>query len=1387
MITIGSNGSLKKKKPFKALICIVTLAAFLFNTVSYDAAWAVGTPSELSDNGSNKAGGQGFTKDINVTNFTLPKDLGSVTNSYAAANPDKVVIHIQDAHCNYAAQHQISKIIEYVNKEYGVVSVNLEGGAKGYDLSAFSGISDKSIKNKVADYFVKEGLVNGAEYFAINNPGKTNLWGVEDVKLYIDGLAVYRNSLVHKEEIDKYLKSLNHIISNLKAKIYSTELLDFDMKYGANKSNNMEFKEYLSYLLGAAKANGIDTKRLANIYLLDQVFAKEANIDFKKANKERDDLIDGLQKKLSKNAVEELIAKTVEFKQERIAQKSFYTYLTARAEKAGVDMAAFPELQKYIAYISIYGAMDEAKVMEEKEALEDTIKGVLCRNDKEKELSRLSKNLALLKNIFDISLAKDDYRYYLVNKDSFNVSRYAAFIDKEALLYKITALLDKDASSLDRYREDISQFYEYSIKRDEAFLKNMKYSANGYSKSIAILVTGGFHNENLAEMFRKEGIAYVSITPNFKNADGYECPYFKILSGKESDLVASLDEALGTMQIASPFNELGKLVDPEGAELDRILPAMIAYYDQNGAFAILTTAGNYLIIDKIDNKYHFSRPDTANGKKIVNEGMPIDTHKTEEILRMLSRVGVAVSKEEAPQAPTAAPTHEMIAENSVYVALCLLFTTVINAAAAKEDKHFDLLARSFGISETQARDAVNVLNSMEHTEILKAVVRDIVYNMRSPQANQPEFFFQNVLLPYIAIVSRGFLLSDQLEEELSVKFCEVFGTGRYNPLAEFVRSFRKSLQGSPLEVKYFNNLNAVLKTRGFRVEVMKDYSTGYKIAAKVTVDSGEVGSVLILSRFGVALLNNTKGASFINEKDVTITLDHINNDTKNIEKTLREGRAPISYLPTINGIFNKAGIWIKTAEGSRVLLTTSKANSILGDLYQKQFRGMVNKEIMAGIAHNIAIHEAKHQWEEVNPNMSKLSIDREISAYLAEAIYGALPVEGLIALIGELEFRYLNIEDISVKNAMRLLLQEIWDLAYRFDQGVIDEGGLRKELINIYNGYECVETRLPLPVLTGFETEVLPKLSLQKVGESLDVALGTISPTTPSQAVAITAIGEASQTQPSVLTDIIPLLEAQKIDRIALVNEMKQKASAPEAIQAILMDLEKLKETGKIDEYQMGELEMALRTAMLVKGLSDIEKNGHLNIVVQIAGIGESSKARRPLQDIKNKLENYPYNLYARSILEEGVDSEDGLKALIDRIIVSLKDPANKNPRALLLLPEDLYEGCFADAENYLKTKEIYIDRLDAPIKIQRIKQEGSPDFITQFGLGFEILEYVRKGEGAEPSQGLLNLIAAMVEGAADPRAVLNELFKGILKIRKIDWKNVTDQRKAWEAVATAL
>ncbi len=579
MITNGRSNRISRiKRPFKVLATLVTLWSFLFNMVSYDFAWAARTLLEPTAVGSNRAGGPDspglITKDLSVDTFSLPEYLGHIKD-VGKGGSGKVMIHIQDAHCNYAAQHKIAEIIEYLNKEYGVDTVNLEGGAKGYDLSTFTRIQDKIIRENTTDYFVKEGLVNGAEYFAINNPEKATLWGIEDTKLYVDNLNVYRDSLKYKDEIDKHLNAITYILSNLKTKIYSQELLDLDNKYSQYKANTLEFKDYLAYLIQAVKNKAIDIKGFTNIYLLSQTLTEEGNIDFKKANNQRDDLIDKLQKKLSKKSLEELVFKTVEFRSEKISQKDFCIYLTKKANLVGIEPNDLPDLQKYIIYISMYNAIDKMKVMEEMERLENGIKGILYQNDKQKELNKLSKNLAILKNIFSISLTKEDYKYYIDNKQSFDATNYVSFINKEAPLYKITAQLDKNITDLDQHREAISKFYEYSFKRDGIFLKNIKF---GRKQKIAIVVTGGFHTENLCEIFKKENIAYISIMPAFSNYDGYACPYFNLLAGKEAPLLQKLQPILTSVSSIQIASMLSGAIAPEvwgSANIDAFRAAVL--------------------------------------------------------------------------------------------------------------------------------------------------------------------------------------------------------------------------------------------------------------------------------------------------------------------------------------------------------------------------------------------------------------------------------------------------------------------------------------------------------------------------------------------------------------------------------------------------------------------------------------------------------------------------------------------------------------------------------------------------------------------------------------------------------------------------------------------
>ncbi|MDP8299278.1 MAG: hypothetical protein P9L88_05190 [Candidatus Tantalella remota] len=552
----------------RKVIAVISLTAFTFCFVLSDA-WALVEETEVSFDLSLGADLSKFAN-LDVDTFTIPAHLGEVKEVYRGKSK-QFVIHLQDAHANFYAQGKISDIIDYLNKEYGVRIVNLEGGVGDYDLSVFTAISGKAIRREVADYFVKKGEINGAEQYAINNPDRVLLWGVEDKDLYLANLKVYRDSLQYMPEVDGYLEELTSLLNDLKRHIYGPRLLKIDMVYNAYKAGNMVFREYLEFLIGEAEENGVNIDEFPNLYLLSEAMEQEEKVDFNKANTERSILIDDLKEGLSQNEVRRLVSKSLKFKTKKISRKAFYGYLLEKAQELGLDVKKYPALSAYIGYITTYEEVDRSKVMNELDELEIAVKEPLYKNDTQRKLNVLSRNLALMKNIFAISLTKTDYKYFLKNKASFNADKYVRFIEKEAPRFRINAKLDPDIFNLDEYLKEISKFYEFSFKRDTVFLKNLRYEESAGGLESAIMMTGGFHTENLLDLFEKAGISYVTILPKFKNGKDYKSPYFEILAGQTTNL----QRMLGTVIAKASMLQIASMLSPILA--DSVYPAAERY------------------------------------------------------------------------------------------------------------------------------------------------------------------------------------------------------------------------------------------------------------------------------------------------------------------------------------------------------------------------------------------------------------------------------------------------------------------------------------------------------------------------------------------------------------------------------------------------------------------------------------------------------------------------------------------------------------------------------------------------------------------------------------------------------------------------------------------
>ncbi|KJJ84359.1 hypothetical protein OMAG_001822 [Candidatus Omnitrophus magneticus] len=526
-------------------------------------------------------------------------------------NGKKLVIHIQDAHCNYFAQKQIFELLNYLNSKYNINIVNLEGGAKHYDLSLFTGINDYTIKEKVSVYFMKTGKLNGAEFAGIMNPENLFLWGVEEPAFYIENLKIYRDSLLYKETALRLLGCLSNILNPLKQHIFSRQLLLIDNNYDAYKNGSLEFKEYLTFLIHLSQEHKINISDLTNILLLKQTLLEEEKINFKKADNEKEALIKKFKKILSTKEFTEIIAKSLTFKEKQISQNAFYEYLTKKAEASLINNNEFSELKKYSNYNALYEQVDKSEITVELASLETRLRQILYKNDDEKTLAELSKTLTLTKNMFNLSMVNLDYDYYKKNTANFSVNNYTAFIKKHADKYGINTALPKDIEMLDTFREKISKFFDLSFKRDDAFIQNIKFSKN-MDTEISVIITGGFHTENLLTILKEKDISYISIIPLFISPEGYNSPYFSLLSGGMNIFETMLNETLYALQVPSSLTSLAtKIAEMEGAEgitkqeifrMGALLSEWMFRNETKGAQALQMSDGTYIIFEIKNNE-----------------------------------------------------------------------------------------------------------------------------------------------------------------------------------------------------------------------------------------------------------------------------------------------------------------------------------------------------------------------------------------------------------------------------------------------------------------------------------------------------------------------------------------------------------------------------------------------------------------------------------------------------------------------------------------------------------------------------------------------------------------------------------------------------------------
>jgi len=525
------------------------MVAFLVNSVGGEIAGAMERPDpRFSVPGEVMPKNSG---DLAIKDLHLPASLGEIKKLYTGTN-GKTVINIQDSHCNYSCQKNINLIFDLLSKKTNVDTALIEGGAGEYDLSVFTDMKDPAIREKVADYFMKEGKMNGAEYFAVNNPGRVTLKGLEDEKAYRENLRIYRDNLPSKDKAERTLKGLSDALSVLRVSLYTPAAAAIDKAESCYSSGQMDIKEYVSRLAAFAKDAGITAEKYGNLDTFMRLVREEKEIDFVKAEKTRLEIIDDVMMSVSSGEAEKLTANMMLVNNGGMAQSEFYGYLFNKARTASIDVdSKYPDLMKYAPYAAKNESIDRGELIFEIENFTGELFYAACRTATERELFAASGNLSILKDLFNITLTRTHYGRFADDRKKFSAGYLGALILRASRECGVAVTLPPDINELDGYVDRMAGFYEASFKRDDFFVERIGECAG--DKEVVIVVSGGFHAENMGALLKEKGYSYITVLPAFDPKE--ETPYFRLLSGGEVKEEKSVTEAISSIAISGMLSD----------------------------------------------------------------------------------------------------------------------------------------------------------------------------------------------------------------------------------------------------------------------------------------------------------------------------------------------------------------------------------------------------------------------------------------------------------------------------------------------------------------------------------------------------------------------------------------------------------------------------------------------------------------------------------------------------------------------------------------------------------------------------------------------------------------------------------------------------------------
>ncbi|MDP8262787.1 MAG: HEAT repeat domain-containing protein [Candidatus Ancaeobacter aquaticus] len=621
--------------PVIRIISLVIACVFTITSTTY------GVPRNLWDlrttGKSATAQKTGPLTYVDPAMFVVPENFGSVTERFKSAgtkNSKKLIIQIQDSHCNYEAQKNIWSMIDIFSKDKNIAGcmnmIAIEGAEGIVDATPIRKYPDPEIRRQGTDYLMRTGWLTGAECYEIN--AKDNpipLFGVEQRALYNENLDFFKDVKEASKKSKTFFKKLSNAIEVLKLKVFSGALAQIIKKRDQWDENVIKFTDFCKYLASEAVKVGIgkkgakqfsDKRDYPNLTAVIESIELEKRIDSKKINIQRKAMIAALQKKMVKEELSELVKQSLFLRIGRITSGMFYNYLKQIAVAKKIDMAKYPDLKGYIELVELHTTVNAGKLFDEVDNLDRAIKQKLYKNKDEKELDLVIDQVKMLQNLLDLRMTRRDLTYYENNKKDITsgklIQKVARLSDRHNLRDALTGSLGWLEKNKKLNVAASQGFYNAALKRDDMLVENTLREMEKRKSKVVAMITGGFHTQGMKEQFKAKGYSYVVVTPRLTQA----CDD-KIYLSRMMNKLSEFDKLFTqTGKRLAPWvalqAELG-LVEKEFKTLASTLELLNDQEVKVGATNIIKVAGGIMKLEKTADGVSYEK---ISNKKVTATG-----------------------------------------------------------------------------------------------------------------------------------------------------------------------------------------------------------------------------------------------------------------------------------------------------------------------------------------------------------------------------------------------------------------------------------------------------------------------------------------------------------------------------------------------------------------------------------------------------------------------------------------------------------------------------------------------------------------------------------------------------------------------------------------------